>query len=219
MSLENHEEVKQEVLLPVRQMMAEEGGAEDGNIRERIRQLVVDALVKREADPQAVKAVMQSAMDGIGEGLGQRAQQAGDALKEAVTGLDEAIGRTVYAVKQAMDESLSQGRQFAQSDLKETYDSLKGLEEEFLRVMKATGEKTQGAARDEFEKLRAHLTNTGSDTGRQAKEVLETLGNRLNASATGSAQEAKEAAQEASGRLRAVASGILRGLADVLDKR
>lgn len=214
MSLENNEEVKLEVLEPVRQAFVSQ---ED--LRDRVRQLVVDALVKREADPQAMKSVMQSAMDGIGLGLGQRTQQAGEALKEAVGGLDEAIGRTVYALRQAMEEGWGQGKQFAQSDLKEAYDSLKGLDDELLGVLKSTGDKAQGALRDEFEKLRAHMANTGSDTGRQVKDVLGVLGNRMNAAASGSGQEAREAAQEAAGRLRAVASGILRGLADALDKR
>lgn len=214
MSLENNEEVKLEVLEPVRQAFVSQ---ED--LRDRVRQLVVDALVKREADPQAVKSVMESAMDGIGQGLGQRAHQAGDALKEAVGGLDEAIGRTVYALRQAMDEGWSQGRQFAQSDLKEAYDSLKGLEDELLGVLKRTGDKAQGTLREEFENLRAHMANSGSDTGRQVKDVLDLLGNRMNTAASGAGQEARETAQEAGGRLRAMTSGILRGLADALDKR
>lgn len=214
MSLENNEEVRLEVQEPVRQAFVSQA-----DLRERVRQLVVDALVKREADPQAVKSVMQSAMDGIGQGLGQRAHQAGDALKEAVGGLDEAIGRTVYALRQAMDEGWGQGRQFAQSDLKEAYDSLKGLEDELLGVLKRTGDKAQGALREEFENLRAHMANSGSDTGRQVKDVLDLLGTRMNTAASGAGQEAKETAQEAGGRLRAMTSGILRGLADALDKR
>jgi hypothetical protein len=210
MSLEN----QQEVLVSVSEAVAQEGA-----LRERIRQLVLDALVKREVDATAVREVMRDAMDGIGIGLGQRAGQAGEALSEAVGGLDEALSRTLYAMQQAVEEGWAQGRQFAQSDMKEAYDSVKGLDDDLLGVLKSTGEKAQGVLRNEFEAIRGHLTTTGTDTGRQMKQVLEVLGNRLNSAAAGSGQEAREAAQLAGGRLREVASGILRGLADALDKR
>lgn len=210
MSLEN----QQEVLVPVSEAVAQEGA-----LRERIRHLVLDALVKREVDATAVREVMRDAMDGIGIGLGQRAGQAGEALSEAVGGLDEALSRTLYAMQQAVEEGWAQGRQFAQSDMKEAYDSVKGLDDDLLGVLKSTGEKAQGVLRNEFEAIRGHLTTTGTDTGRQMKQVLEVLGNRLNSAAAGSGQEAREAAQLAGGRLREVASGILRGLADALDKR
>jgi ElaB/YqjD/DUF883 family membrane-anchored ribosome-binding protein len=210
MSLEN----QQEVLVPISEAVAQEGA-----LRERIRQLVLDALVKREVDATAVREVMRDAMDGIGIGLGQRAGQAGEALSEAVGGLDEALSRTLYAMQQAVEEGWAQGRQFAQSDMKEAYDSVKGLDDDLLGVLKSTGEKAQGVLRNEFEAIRGHLTTTGTDTGRQMKQVLEVLGNRLNSAAAGSGQEAREAAQLAGGRLREVASGILRGLADALDKR
>lgn len=210
MSLEN----QQEVLVPVSEAFAQEGA-----LRERIRQLVLDALVKREVDAAAVRTVMRDAMEGIGVGLSQRAGEASGALSEAVGGLDEAISRTLYAVQQAVEEGWAQGKQFAQSDMKEAYDSAKGLEGDLLEVIKTTGEKAQGVLRGEFEAIRGHLTSTGTDTGRQVKQVLEVLGNRLNSATAGSGQEAREAAQLAGGRLREVASGILRGLADALDKR
>lgn len=210
MSLEN----QQEVLLPVSQAFAQEGA-----LRERIRQLVLDALVKRELDGDALRTVIRDAMEGIGVGLGQRAGQAGEALAEAVGGLDEAIGRTLYAMQQAVEEGWAQGRQFAQADLKEAYDAARGLEADLLEVIKSTGEKAQGVLRSEFAAFREHLGTTGTDTGRQVKQVLEVLGNRLNSAAAGSGQEVRETAQLAAGRLREVASGILRGLADALDQR
>lgn len=214
MSLDNQEEVRQELMVPVSEAFNQEGA-----LRERIRQLVLDALVNRDVDPAAVRGVMRDAMEGIGVGLGQRAGQAGEALNEAVGGLDEAISRSLYAMQQAVEESWAQGRQFAQSDMKAAYESVKGLDDDLMGVLKTTGEKAQGVLRNEFEAFRGHLANTGTDTGRQVKQVLEVLGNRLNSAAAGSGQEAREAAEFAGGRLREVASGILRGLADALDKR
>lgn len=210
MSLDN----QREVLEPVSQVL--QG---DGDLREQVRQLVLKALAQRQWDPAAWRSVMGSALEGIGVGLGQRAGQAGEAMKEAVTGLDEAMGGGLYALRKAVEEGMDQGRQFARSDLQEAYESVKGMEQDLLDLIRSTGERAQGALRTDFESMGGHLRRAGTDTGRQVGLVLEALGNRLNAASAGSGQEARETAQEAGGRLRQVASGILRGLADALDKR
>ena len=191
--------------------------AED--IRAEVRRLVTGALLKREADPKAIKSVIQATVEGVGEGLGQRTGNLGDALKEAMTGMDEAVAKSVYAVQMAVEEAWGQGRDFADADLREAYTAVKNLEDDMMATLKQTGDKAQGTLKTEFESLRDHLARTGTDTGAQVKTVLKTLNDRFNAAASGSAGEAKEAASEAAGRLAAVTSGVLRGLADALDQK
>ena len=203
-----------DVLEPARQAAS---SAED--IRAEVRRLVTDALLKREADPKAIKSVMQATVEGVGQGLGQRAGDVGGALQEAMTGMDEAVAKSVYAVQMAVEEAWGQGRQFADEDLREAYAAVKNLEDDLMATLKQTGDKAQGTLKTEFENLRAHLARTGTDTGSQVKTVVKTLNDRFTAAAAGSAGEAKEAAREAAGRLAAVTSGVLRGLADALDQK
>ncbi|TCS70884.1 hypothetical protein EDC61_11337 [Sulfuritortus calidifontis] len=204
----------QDVLEPVRQ-----AASEAENLRARVRQLVTDAILKREADPKAIKAVMQAAVDGLGSGLAQRGNHAGEALKEAMAGLDEAVAKSVYAVKMAVEEAWGEGRQFADADLRAALEAVKNLEDDLVGTLKNTSEKTQGLLKTEFDKLREHLARTGTDTGSQVRDTVSVLSNKLNAVASGSASEARQTAQEAAGRLAAVTSGILRGLADAIDQK
>ncbi|NWG87752.1 MAG: hypothetical protein HXY26_09670 [Hydrogenophilaceae bacterium] len=210
MSTEN----TQELMEPVRQ-----AASEGVDLRVRVRQLVTDAILKRQADPKEIKAVMQATVDGLGVGLAQRGNHAGEALKEAMAGLDEAVAKSVYAVKMAVDESWGQGRQFADEDLRAALDAVKNLEDDMVGTLKRTGEKTQGVLKAEFDKLREHLARVGTDTGSQVRDTVSTLNGRLAGVASGSASEVKQTAKEATGRLAAVTSGVLRGLADAIDQK
>ncbi|MEW5891685.1 MAG: DUF6781 family protein [Pseudomonadota bacterium] len=204
----------EDVMEPVRQ-----AASEAENLRARVRQLVTDAILKRQADPREIKAVIQATVEGLGGGLASRGNQAGAALREAVAGLDEAVAKSVYAVKMALEESWGQGKQFADEDLRVALEAVKNLEDDMVGTLKRTGEKTQGVLRTEFDKLREHLARTGTDTGSQVRDTVNALNNKLSQAASGSASEARQTAQEAAGRLAAVTSGILRGLADAIDQK
>jgi hypothetical protein len=190
---------------------------EGGDLRDRVREVVLQAILRRQPDPQALREVMRDAVAGVGDGLASRGGQVGDALREAVQGLDEAIGKSVYALQMAVEESWGRGRTFAEGDLREAADAVKGLEDDLLGTLKETADRAQGGLRNEFEALGTHLRNNGTDTGQRVRAILEVLQNRLGSAASGAPQEAKHTAHAAAGRLADVASGILRGLADAID--
>lgn len=210
MSMEN----KDELLESARAL-----GAGDGDLRERVRDLVTRALVQRQVEPQAIREVMQATVTGVGDGLRARGAQAGAALKDAVAGLDEAVGRSVYALRMALEEARGRGREFADGDVKATVDAVRELEQDLLETLKHAADRSQDWLRDEFDDVRAHLQRTGTDTGTHVRAVLESLNNRLAAAASGSGQDARATAGQTVERLSAVASGILRGLADAIDAK
>ncbi len=193
--------------------------AGEGALKERVRALVLDAVLRRNADPKALREVLRDAVAGVGDGLGRRGEAAGQALQEAMEGLDEAIGRSVYALQMALEEAWGQGRQFAQQDLKEAADALRDLKDDLLRTLKETADRAQGGVRDELVRMTDHLRRTGTDTGARVRDVLAVLQVHLGTAASGASTDAKEAARTAASRLAEVASGILRGLADAIDAR
>lgn len=203
-----------EVLVPVR-----EAAKEGGDLRDRVRSLVLEAIMNRKADPKEIGAVMKSAIEGLGQGYGSHAGNAGDSLKTAVAGVDEAVGKSLYALKSALEETLGQGRSFAESDLREAYEAVRGLDDKLVGTLKDAGAKSGGALKEEFERLVEHLGRNGTDTGVQLQAVLEVLSRDLGRVVADATRDAKVDAKEAAGRLSAVASGILHGVADVLDKR
>jgi hypothetical protein len=201
-----------EVLVPLR-----EAASEGGDLRGRVRDVVLRAVVERKADPKAIREVMQSAVEGLGQGLGGHADQAGEVLSTAVAGLDEALGKSLYALQAAVEETWGNGRYFADTDLREAYDAVRGLDDDLVKTLKEASGQTKGVVRDEFARLSEHFGRNGSDTGAQMKSVLSVLGRDLGLVAGVAGREIGDEAREAAGRLSAVSSGILRGLADALD--
>lgn len=188
------------------------------DLKERVRALMVAALSRRPLDRKEVREVLRQAFDGLGTGLSQRGAQVGEAAGDAVRGLDEALGSTVHAMQLTLEEAWGQGRNFAAEDLGGTVDELKGLEEDLLLTLKESVDKGQGVAREVLSGLHDHLRRNGTDTGSSVKAVLDALANRVVAAAHGAGGDLKSDAVEGRERLKAVASGILRGLADGLDK-
>jgi gas vesicle protein len=189
----------------------------DEGLRERVRVLVMRALVDRQADPEAVKNVLRSALAGIDGGLAQRGEAASEAVREAVKGMDEAVARSVYAMQMALEEARDQGREFADTDAREAIDSMQELEDDLLTTLKNAADDTRGWIKGEFTDLAAHLTRTGTDTGAQVRDVMQHLNNRLASVVKGSGADVMSAASVSKSRLSEMTSGILRGLADALD--
>jgi hypothetical protein len=197
----------------------QDAASEDEGLRERVRALVMQALVERRADSAAVKSVLRSALTGIDGGLAQRGVQAGGAVREAVKGLDEAVARSVYALRMALDEAWGQGREFADSDVKEAVSSLQDLEDDLLITLKNAADDSKSWLKAEYTDLAAHLARNGTDTGAQVRDVMQRMNSRLVSAAVGSGADAKSAVSTTRTRLSEVTSGILRGLADALDAR
>ncbi|OIO79872.1 MAG: hypothetical protein AUJ86_00690 [Hydrogenophilaceae bacterium CG1_02_62_390] len=203
-----------EVRSPVR-----DAASQGGDLRDRVRSLVLTAVMDRKTDPKAIVGVMKSALAGLGEGYGTHAGNAGESLKTAVAGLDEAVGKSLYALRVAVEEGWDQGRRFADSDLREAYDAVRDLESDLLGTLRDVGGKSQGVVKEEFARLSEHLSRNGSDTREQIGAVLAVLGRDIGQVAGAAARDAHSDVREATGRLSAVASGILHGLADALDSR
>jgi hypothetical protein len=203
-----------EIRTPVR-----DATSEGGDLRERVRGLVLSAIMNRKADAKAFAGVMKSALEGIGEGYGAHAGNASDSLKTAVAGVDEALGKSLYALRSALEESWGQGRRFAETDLREAYDAVRGLEDNLLATLKETGGKSQGVMKEEFARLGEHFGRNGTDTRSQVRDVLAALSRDLGQTVGDAARDAKTDVREATGRLSLVTAGILHGLADALDSR
>lgn len=197
--------------------LADGSGAAD--LRERVRQLVLDSLARRSADPDALRAVMRDALAGLGEGLPKQAENAREATAAALAGLDEAFGKAVYALRLSLEEGWSEGRRFAEEDLRTAYDSLKAFEDDLAATLKSTAERSQGLLREELDRLREHMARGGSDTAAQVKATLEVLARQMREVAGEAGEEARQTAREAAGRLGAMVSGLLRGIADAIDRR
>lgn len=208
MSLNNKEDMLSDI---------EAAMAQDEGLRERVRGLVVRALTERALDPEGMREVMRMTLDGVGAGLMRRGGEAGGALKEAVQGMDEALARSVYAMRMALEETWGSTRLFAETDLKAAAQAVKGLEGDLLATLRESAASSQGWLRNELGALGEHMGRTGTDTGMQVRSVMEKMNNRLLDASLGAMADAQKDALQLSSRLSEAASGILRGMADAID--
>lgn len=196
-----------------------EAASEGGDLRERVRELVLAAIVKREADPKAFRDVMRAAVTGLGEGLRGHAELAGGSVESALAGLDEAVSKSLYALQMAVEEAWDKGSRFAEADLRDAYEAVRDLDDDMVGTLRDVGGMAEDVLQEEFARVSEHLSRNGSDTGERIKSVMTALGRDLDASTEGLGQNIRTDARQAAGRLSAVTSGILRGLADALDAR
>lgn len=208
------DEFKKEVSEPVARLTGQAG-----DLKEDVRRVVLSALVDYKVDPNALRDIMQATVAGLGQGYAAHAELATKSLKTAMAGLDEAMSKSLYAMRLALEESWQKGKRFSEEDLRSAYDAVKGLEGDMVATVKSVTEKSQGLVREEFTRMAEHMMRNGTDTSAQAREVMGLLTSQL-ADATGAAvKDAQADAQAAGQRLGAVTSGVLRGLADSIDQR
>jgi gas vesicle protein len=156
---------------------------------------------------------------GAGSGLTARGGEMKEGLKQAVSGLDDAIGSAAQAASYALREAAAQGKSFKDNELKTSLEQLRDLETQIVDTLKQTASQSGGKLREELEHLSDHLKINGTRTGEQVREALQQLASGVKASSEAGRAGLSESARTATGQLAEVASGILAALADSLKRQ
>ena len=189
------------------------------DLQERVRQLTSKALLDRKLSLAEIREIMAAITECVGSGISRRGGELRTGLRQAVDGLDEAVGSAAEAVMLTLREAASQGRAFKEGELKVSLERLKDLEGQLLDSLKDAAKKSSGNLREEFATLAEHMKTTGTDTGTRVRGALETLVNGVNASAKAGQAGVQEVVDTASERLSQVASGVLAGLSESLKRQ
>ncbi|MDO8893151.1 MAG: hypothetical protein Q8N54_13435 [Sulfurimicrobium sp.] len=192
---------------------------DDGEIRTRVHDLTLKALRERRLDASEVRSVVRSVAEGVSLGAERRSGEVKDALAAAIAGLDAALLKTAQATHLALQEMISQGKDFSTQDLQPALDDLKITEQAFLDILSQVAETTGGRIKQEFKAAVEHARHSGTDTGASVKASLSDLSNRITSTLQAGKSSGQEAAQTVSSRLAALASGILAGMADALHEK
>ena len=189
------------------------------DIRARVRDLTMKALLNHELDFAGIREVMGAVSEGISIGAKKHATNVKGALSDGFSGMDDALKKSAEATHLALRQLASQGKDFTETDLRDALHDLKALEEDFLSTVSKVAEKAGDKVRQELGDLVSHARRAGTDTGAVVASTLNDLGNRLGATAKEGGQETTGAAREIKKRLSLLASGVLLGMADALDKK
>lgn len=198
---------------------ASESVRKGDDIRIRVRDLTLRGLQHRHLEAAEVREVVRAVAEGISLGAEQRAGEIRQALADGFSGLDEALARTAQATHLAMQELLSQGKDFTEQDLKRALDDLKITEQAFLDTLSQVADAAGSRVRNEFRDAIEHARRSGTDTGASVRATLGELGNRLSSTMKESVSAGQDAARTVSSRLAALASGILAGMAEALREK
>jgi hypothetical protein len=157
-------------------------------------------------------------LDGAQDAVEHNTENMKDVLKEVTNGLDEALEKSAYASKLAIEETAGRIKDFTEHDLKKTMDDLSGLEEMLIDSLSEAAKNSKSVATETFEYLSEHLKNSGTAVGhRTTKEIiyltdkLEKIGKENIASVSNATKSFTEDVARA-------ASGFLAGIADSIEE-
>lgn len=193
--------------------------ASEPDLRERVRELTARALHERRMALQNVREIVAAVASGVGSGLTARGGEIKDGLRQAVSGLDDAVGSAAQAVSYSVREAVEQGRAFKDNELKASLEQLRDLESQLVDTLKHTASQSGGKLKEELGHLSDHLKHSGTRTGEQVREALHQFASGVKASGEAGRAGLSESASVATERLSQVASGVLSALSDSLKRQ
>lgn len=203
--------------LPVNVKQEAESAATHGeNLRDRAKQITLDALRDGKLSLDEIRSIGQAISEGVSLGLAERGSDLKSGLKEAVSGMDEAIGQAAQRVSMTFREAIERGKDFNEAELKSSIERMRDLERDFLESLKDVAGKSSGKLKEELTEISGHLGRTGTDTGGRVRESLGALYSSLSAQAGTTKSSLKDAAQVTTARLADLASGVLAGLSETI---
>jgi len=200
----------------IRQAASESVAAGEA-IRERVRELTLQALQARRLDLHGMREVMRAMTEGISLGA-QRRGDVREALSEAFAGMDQAVSKAAHASSLALKEMSARGREFTDTELRQGLERMRSMEGDLLSAVRDISQATGGAVKSEWESLSAHLQNAGTDTGRVVSQTARDFSARLTSVMSEGAVAGMEAARQFGERFAAMTSGILAGMSEALRK-
>jgi len=189
------------------------------DLRERVRELTARALHERRMALSDMREIVSAITSGVGSGLSARGGEIKDGLKQAVSGLDDAVGSAAQAASYTLREAAEQGKAFRDNELKASLEQLRDLEAQFVDTLKQTAKQSGGKLKEELDTLSEHLKHSGTRTGEQVREALQQLAGGVKASSEAGRAGLTDTASTATERLSQVASGILAALSDSLKRQ
>jgi len=179
----------------------------------QVRAITLDALTRGSLDTDALKRVTAAVVKGAREGAAPLGEHGGQALKEAMRGLDEALAGATEAAQLAIQEAAGRTGEFSRQGLKRAADDLATLQTLFIETLQDAAQTAKGVVQTTFTELAEHARTSGSAVGQRTRIALEQLTQAITASARDQAKKGTEVVRHETALLAGLAAGLLQGIA------
>lgn len=186
------------------------------DIKETVRRITIKALTESKLDTQSIRQVASSVVKGAGLGASSHGSETKDALKKAVSGLDEALSKAAEASKLVMEEAVGRSEEFSSHDLKRTLNDIQGLEELFLETLRDAAKGSKDQISIILHDLAEHAQHSGTAVGTQLKEGLTDLVKQVSDIGKVQLELGTESVKTTGSLLARLTAGMLEGIADSL---
>ncbi|WP_211164045.1 MULTISPECIES: DUF2934 domain-containing protein [Zoogloeaceae] len=188
-------------------------------IASQVRAITLDALTRGHLDADALKRVTAAVVRGAREGAVPLGERGGQALKEAMRGLDEALAGAAEAAQLAIQEATGRTSEFSRQGLKQAADELATLQTLFIETLQDAARDTRGTVQATFTELAEHARGSGSAVGQRTRIALEQLTQAVTAGARDQAKKGAEVVRHEAALLAGLAAGLLQGIAARLESK
>lgn len=189
------------------------------HIEKDIRHLVTDVLKEGKIEPEAIKQVLNEVVEGACSAANVKSGDNLEALKQVVTGIDNALSQFAEVSKLAIEEASSHLQEFSDHDLKRAMQDLQDLEVMFFDTLSDVAHKGHEGTHNALKQLLNHLQDSGSSVGRSVNDILSGLRRDFAAGGRLDDIQAADIAKAAGAIFARVSSGILAGIADTLEPK
>ena len=189
------------------------------DIRARVRDVTMLALKARRFDRHGVREVVGAVTDGLALGAQDSRGELRQALAEAFRGLDDALTRSAESGGKALRQLVVAGRDYSDTEFKQTLATMKQLEDDFLSTAAHAAERASEKVRPELRQLIDTARVTGTDTGKTVASTFTELAQRFSVAWLDVSLAGVELAGEVGTRFAQVTGGVLSGIADALSER
>ncbi|TVO68483.1 DUF6781 family protein [Denitromonas ohlonensis] len=189
---------------------------EVADVSARVRQITLKVLSEGQLDSAALKSVMDAVVRGAKQGVERPDPRNADALREAMTGLDDALASAAEATTLAMQEAASRSSEFSKQSLKQSLDDLGSLEKLFIETLGDAARQSSGHVRDTLHSLAEHARSSGTAVGGRVQGAVSQLAQAMSDMTQEQMQAGAHTLRQQGALLAGIAAGFLKGVADRL---
>ena len=187
-------------------------------VRERVRELTLNALTSRRFDREAIRETVRAVTEGVSLGAeGASTSGTRHSLAEAFRGMDQALAKSVEAGQEAIRRILDTSRGVSERELQQALAGLQKIEEDLVATVSQVAESAGERVAPELRDVVGKATRAGTETGRQVVAAATELTRTLAGASLKITLAGIEVAGEFGVRFAQIAGGVLTGMADELD--